>query len=198
MIEAGSPGTTRWPPLVLSAAVLLLSACSAGGHAAAAAHRSVTTTSRATTTSTTATTTTTAAPTTTVPPTTAAPTTAAPTTTRAATPTTIGFAPPDTAPGGAYPYAGGPSSSCTRYSADDLAPGSSQAVSFNVQLTQYWSSGPTETASDTAPHVPPITLHLVGTRGTHFSVRIYWDPTQPSLRIPPGQPGAWLCDAELG
>ena len=193
MTKAGPPGPTRRLSIgvALVAVAILVGACSSGAKTSTAERRSATTSTSRTTTSTTVATT--AAPTTTTAPTPT--TTAAPTTTHAVTPVTAhATLPPATAPAGIHPVEGGPGISCARPGAEVDA---SHPASFNVAITQYWTSGPTETASDTDPIGPPVTLHLVGTRGTHFFVAISWDPSQPSYGNPAG-PGAWVCQAGIG
>lgn len=163
-----------------TALVMLLGACSSGSsHQATLTH----------TTSTSVETTTTDAPTATRAPT----TTKAPTTTRPLTTTTTATtAPAPTAPPttGIHHYPGA-NLSCTSYDYDDLTP--VRVVQWNLTATVNWTDGFAEHMSDNRPYKPPFTVTMVGSRGTRVSVSIYWDPSQPSYRIPPGHPGAWKC-----
>jgi hypothetical protein len=147
--------------------------------------RAATTTSHATTTTvaptTTRSSTTTAAPTTTrAPTTTLAPTTTAPPPPTAAPTTTLGLH--------KYPDA---SFGCSSVNSPELTP--VRAIPWNITATVFWSDGYQEKMSDNTPHKPPVTVTMVGSRGSRVTVQIFWDPTQPSYSIPPGPPGAWTC-----
>jgi hypothetical protein len=171
--------------MALAAAVVVLAAgCSSGSsHRAALTHTTSISTSFETTT--------TAAPSTTRSPTTITATT----TTRLPTTTSLArTAPPVTAPPttGLHHYPGA-NVSCSSYGYDDLTP--VRAVTWNIMVTVNWTDGFAEPMSDNRPYKPPFNVTMVGSRGTRVTVSIYWDPSQPSYRIPPGHPGAWKCAA---